>query len=441
MSTIPASFPECAVSSSSELSDELITALAAGRWWAIMEVSSPISEEPEYGDLSSVKWWGTVQAGESSCPTSLAFSDDSGKTESPYSGFSDETLNTEDQWRQKKTQCAPMPPKSQKGAPVPACTEKRDHTSPLVFNNALKKTESLCSGFSDASLKTMEQQRKWRQKKPQGPPVLAGSEKADSGDSAFSNAAWKTTKQVRQEQWNWRQKKPHGAPVPARSPQVSPVPVRSPQGAPIPARSRKVVPVPVSSPQGAPIPDRSPKVAPVPVKSPQGAPISARSPQVAPVPVSSPQGAPISARSPQVALVPGRSPQGAPFPARSPQVAPVPVRSPQGAPVPARSPQVAPVPARSLQRAPVPGGSTQGPPVPTGSQQRGKLRIPEYLTKHLLRAANELGAPVPARSPQGAPVPTKSLQREPVPAPKVQNLKITEPRGRSCSSRSFKPLL
>ncbi|KAK2883705.1 hypothetical protein Q8A67_017342 [Cirrhinus molitorella] len=50
----------------------------------------------------------------------------------------------------------------------------------LVFNYASKKTE--CSGISDAMLRTTVQQRKWRQKKPQRPPVLAGSEKVDCGD-------------------------------------------------------------------------------------------------------------------------------------------------------------------------------------------------------------------------------------------------------------------
>ncbi len=284
MSTIPTSFPESAVqSSSSERWDELTTALAAGRWWAIMEVSSSISEEPEYGDLTSVQWWGTVEAGENSFPPSLVFSDESEKAESPHSVSSDATLNTKEPWRQKKTQSAPMPPRSQKGAPVPAYTEKRDHTSSLVFNNASEKAESLRSGFSDAMLKTTEQQRMWRQKKPQEPPVLAGSEKAECGNSL------KTTKQVRQE---GRQKKP----------------------------------------------------------------------------------------------------------------------------------QVAPVPAGSSQGAPVHGGSPQGHLVPTGSQQRGKLRIPEHLRQHLLRAANELGAPppVPARSPQGAPVATKKVQ-------KVQKIKFHEP--------------
>ncbi|KAK2883706.1 hypothetical protein Q8A67_017343 [Cirrhinus molitorella] len=65
--------------------------------------------------------------------------------------------------------------------------------------------------------------------------------------------------------------------------------------------------------------------------------------------------------------------------------------------------------------------------------------MPEYLTKHLLRAANELGAPLPARSPQEAPVPTKSLQRELMPAPKVQNLKIPKPPRLELELQQRKP--
>ncbi len=77
ISTIPTSFHESAVQSSPpELSGELTAAFAAGWWLAIMEVSSPISEEPEYGDITSVQWWGTLEAGETSCPTSLVFSDE-----------------------------------------------------------------------------------------------------------------------------------------------------------------------------------------------------------------------------------------------------------------------------------------------------------------------------------------------------------------------------
>ncbi len=41
--------------------------------------------------------------------------------------------------------------------------------------------EGLCAQASQMQLKTMEQQRKWRQKKPHGAPVLAWSEKLGVG--------------------------------------------------------------------------------------------------------------------------------------------------------------------------------------------------------------------------------------------------------------------
>ncbi|KAF4095347.1 hypothetical protein G5714_024425 [Onychostoma macrolepis] len=125
MSTIPTSFPESAVQSSSpELSDELTTALATGR-------SAVVGNNG-------------------------VFSDESEKAESPPSGFPDTTLKTKEPWRQKKTQGAPVPLRSQQGAPVPAYTKKRDHTSSLVFSDASDKAESPHSGFSDATIKTTE---------------------------------------------------------------------------------------------------------------------------------------------------------------------------------------------------------------------------------------------------------------------------------------------
>ncbi|ROK15863.1 hypothetical protein DPX16_10167 [Anabarilius grahami] len=169
MSTMSTIFSENAEqSSSTEFSDELTTALAAGRWWAIMEVSHPISEEPEYGDLISGQWGETVEAGEASCPTSLVFSDASQKSQRRFqhSGFSDATLKTTKQWRQKTTQGAPVPSRSKQGAPVSASSEKGDLTSSLVFSDSSEKAPN--SDLSDATLKTMEQQRKQRKKKHQG---------------------------------------------------------------------------------------------------------------------------------------------------------------------------------------------------------------------------------------------------------------------------------
>ncbi|KAK9979626.1 hypothetical protein ABG768_013045 [Culter alburnus] len=148
MSTMPTYFPESADQSSSpELSDELTMAVAAGQ-----ETSSPV------------------------------FSDASEKT--AYSGLSDATLKTKKQWRQKKTQGAPVPDRStqrepvptlsQQKAPVPVHSDMGKLTSSLVFSDASEKV--MHSGFLDASLKTREQQKKkQRQKKTQEAAAAAGS--------------------------------------------------------------------------------------------------------------------------------------------------------------------------------------------------------------------------------------------------------------------------
>lgn len=83
----------------------------------------------------------------------------------PTQVFSDATLKTTKQWREKKE------------ASVVAGSEKvkRDLTSSPVFSDASEKTPH--SGFSDATLKTKKQQR---QKK--GAPVVAGSEKVKKRD-------------------------------------------------------------------------------------------------------------------------------------------------------------------------------------------------------------------------------------------------------------------
>ncbi len=85
MSTIHTNFPESAMQSSSpELSGELTAALTV----------SSISEEPEYGDLSSVQWWGTMES-----------SVISEKAESPPSGFLDATWSRGGRRRHKVHPC------------------------------------------------------------------------------------------------------------------------------------------------------------------------------------------------------------------------------------------------------------------------------------------------------------------------------------------------
>ncbi|XP_059402461.1 uncharacterized protein LOC132133591 [Carassius carassius] len=264
----PPSFSESTVQSSSpELSDELTAALAAGRWWAIMEVSSPISEEPEYGDLTSVQWQGTMEAGETLCPKSVVFRDECEKAESLHSGLQGATLKTKELWRKKKTQGAPVPPRSQHGSSVSANTKKSDHSSSLVLNYASKKAESPHSGFTDAALKTKEL---WRQKKPQGAPVFAGS--------GFTNEILKTTKQGRQQQRKWTEMKPQVAPEPAGSPQRPPVTTGSQRRGKlmIPENLRQHL-LKAASELESPVPARSPQGAPVPTVSPQNTPMCTKS--------------------------------------------------------------------------------------------------------------------------------------------------------------------
>ncbi|XP_039532213.1 uncharacterized protein LOC120482203 [Pimephales promelas] len=100
-------------SSSTELSEELTSALAAGRWWAIMEVSDPI---PEYDFSVSEEWGQTKEAGATSSSSSLVLSE---KAHFLHSGISDETLKTIPEWRQKRTQGAHFSSRSRHEAPVP----------------------------------------------------------------------------------------------------------------------------------------------------------------------------------------------------------------------------------------------------------------------------------------------------------------------------------
>ncbi|KAG1968286.1 hypothetical protein F2P79_003240 [Pimephales promelas] len=94
---MPTIFESADQSSSTEYSDELTAALAAGRRWAIMDVSDPIPEDYEHD----------------------------------YS-ISDQ-CNTTPQWRQKTMQGAPFASRSTQEEHVPTSFEKEDLTSSLRF--------------------------------------------------------------------------------------------------------------------------------------------------------------------------------------------------------------------------------------------------------------------------------------------------------------------
>ncbi|XP_067234669.1 uncharacterized protein [Chanodichthys erythropterus] len=186
VSSIPTMSPE---QSSSEFSDELATALAEGRWWAIMEVSDPISAENEYVDLISGQWGETVEAGGTS--SLLSGASEKAWRKSKHWGFADESVKSTKQWRQKE-----MP-------------EKGDYTSSPVFTGAPEKIPN-----SDETLKTTKKKKKKKKKskKPQGAPVSEIASFPVLGDGSESP--------------QWRQKPPKA-------------PDRSSQGAPVLHRSQK----------------------------------------------------------------------------------------------------------------------------------------------------------------------------------------------------------
>ncbi|XP_026094155.1 fibrous sheath CABYR-binding protein-like [Carassius auratus] len=428
LSSFLPSFSESAVQSSSpELSDELTAALAAGRWWAIMEVSSPISEEPEYGDLTSVQWRGTMEAGETLCPKSVVFSDECEKTESLHSSFPAATLKTKELWRKKKTQGAPMPPRSQHGAPVPTNTKKRDHNSSLVFNYESKKAESPRSGFTDAALKTKEL---WRQKKPQGAPVFAGSE--------FTNEILKTTKQGRQQQRKWTEMKPQVAPEPAGSPQRPPVTTGSQQRGKlmIPENLRQHL-LKAASELESPVSARSPQRAPVPTASPQNTAMHTKSlqreampaPEVPKPKIPEPLRQELLQQKPNKIQEKQRLKIPEPLRQELLQQKPNKIQEKQRLkiPEPLRQEllQQKPNKIQEKQRLKIPeplrqellqlstrASSVQGAPAPNKTPERQKLKIPEHLRKEFLQqkpqACPVQGDPMPFKSPQEAPLPDRS---------------------------------
>ncbi|KAK9969773.1 hypothetical protein ABG768_027920 [Culter alburnus] len=462
VSSIPTMFSESPEqSSSSKFPDELTTALAEGRWWAIMEVSDPMSEETSRPvDLISGQWGGTVEAVETSWPTSLAFSEASEK----HSDFADETLKTSKQWRQNALFC-----------------QKGDLTSSPVFSGASEKAPN--SGFSDAPLKTTKMRKRQRHKKSQGAPgsettegrKLTSSEKAESpqwrqkpqkapdgstqgacvlvrsqqnsagskkvvlSDAseepvilAYSVASLKK----RDKRRKWRKKRPQVAPVSVGYPQGPPVPVGSQQrgklkipdhlvkhlqnasselGAPLPVGSQQGVSpqetpkslqrAPVAAPNGALMPDKIPKRQKLKIPEPLRRELLQQKPLA-----SSVQGVSIPAKSKQDATVPNRTPVGVPVHAgtqqgaSSPQAAPVSVESPKGAAVPAPSTQGATMPSRIAKVAPMHSGTPQGAHVPAGSpQQEANLRIPMQWREQWRQQNIPKGVSVIAKTPQRTP--------------------------------------
>ncbi|XP_056115503.1 snake venom metalloprotease inhibitor 02A10-like [Rhinichthys klamathensis goyatoka] len=407
MASFPIGFTESAEQSlGPELSDELTMALAAGEWWAIMEVSSPISEEPEYCDFT----W-------------------------PPRPIS---LKSMKQWSQNKTQGAPVPTRSQQESPVAVGSPQK---APVPTGSPLgppvpKSQDWRNLNFSEPlKQERLYQQRKWRQKKtPEAPVAVEPPQKAPVpigsplGPPVPQSQDWRNlnfSEPLKQErlhqQRKWRQKKTQEAPVAVGSPQKAPVPTGSPLGPPVP-QSQDWRNLNFSEPLKQ---ERLHQQRKWRQKKTQEAPVAVEPPQKAPVPTGSPLGPPVpqsqdwrnlnfSEPLKQEQLHQQRKwrqkkTQEAPVAVGSPQKAPVPTGSPLGPPVPQsqdwrnlnfseplkqeqlhqqrkwrqKKTQEAPVAVEPPQKAPVPIGSPLGPPVPK-SQDWRKLNFSEPLKQEQL---------------------------------------------------------
>ncbi|KAL0154650.1 hypothetical protein M9458_048913, partial [Cirrhinus mrigala] len=410
MSSIPTSF-SAVQSSSPELSDELTTALAAGRWWAIMEVSSPLSEEPEYGDLTSLQWWGTMEAGETSCPTSLVFSDESEKAESLHSDFLDETLKT----KEPLHPCLPGPKR-----------EHLDHASSLVFSEAFEKAE--CNSEDQGAPE-------------EGPLVPARTGSQQRGKLRIPDYLKRHLLKATSEL---------GAPVSARFPQVEPVPTVSPQDTPMGTKSLQRESVPASnmpkpkvpeqlrqqqkpqasSVQGVAVPNKTrerqrPKIAELlrqellqvtpPDSSVKGAPAPSKTPEMQRLKIPEPLKQELLQLSAQASCQ--KTPERHKIPERlqqKPQASPV-----QGAPMPSKASQEAPLPNRDPVQAETPQGAgvpARSPPAEAVPMPAEPLKGAAVLSKTIMtrkrKLAERQGMPVSAT--QGSPLPSKTSKVVPV---------------------------
>ncbi|XP_026122095.1 mucin-17-like [Carassius auratus] len=386
--------------------EELITALLAGRWWAVMEVEDLLRsscEKGEFGDLPTDQEVEAPQA----APVSAASPE-----EAPVLA--------------RTLQGATAGNGSQQEATVPArpslCRKLRvpENMRQYVTRNIILTPLPL--------------------RQPMGRPTSSRAPVPTASPEQSLSVAY-----------------PEDAPDLARTPEDTPMPGVSPKGAPLPAMSPLKSSVLAAYPEEAPVLTTSPEGAPLPARSSKGAHVPAASLEAAPVPVSSNQELPVPSRilkrptdpgsqwevsvlsrNLQEATVPDGSQQEATVPARPPWrqklrvpedirqylkrksiLTSLPIRQVMGhsipaassvqAPVPVASPEEAPVLARKLQGATAANGSQQGAPVPARPSLCRKLRVPENMRQYVTR--NVILTPLPLRQPMGRP----TSPRTPVP--------------------------
>ncbi|XP_042572633.1 nascent polypeptide-associated complex subunit alpha, muscle-specific form-like [Cyprinus carpio] len=359
--------------------DELITALLAGRWWAIMELDDLLrsSSKKECGDLTSGQWREIVEA----------------------------------------PQGAPVTPQYQQGELVPARSPEKDQEEvpvPGLFPEA-------------ALVATVGQQ--------EVPVPILSLEEVLVADGSPQGAPMPSRKQLK-----GKLKIPQNMRLSVRDAILTPLPLRPPKGPPPkPAKYPNGAPVPASSPGEAPVPTRSPEEAPVPASAQVEAPVP-KEPPVASSPQEeesvstsslvadgSPQGAPLPARNrfrgkmkvsenmrlflkKDVILtpLPLRPPKGPGLPSR-------PAKTPKGAAVPASSTGEVPVLSLSPKKGPVHTSSQTKALMPASSQEEAPVST-ATAEEVLVPARSPEKAAVPASSQEGAPVTTASLNDAHMPA-------------------------
>ncbi|KAK2872500.1 hypothetical protein Q8A67_022397 [Cirrhinus molitorella] len=379
---LPPSYPRMSMSTMSTESliptdehDELITALVAGRWWAIMEVEDLLRSSSEKGEsehLPSGQSWGIVE--ESPVPTA----------------FPEE---------------APAPARSPEGAPVPSASPEEVYLSTVPHEEAPAPARS----SEGAPLPIVaSEEAPVLTRSPDGEPVLTASpEEAPSPNRAAlrrkitipENMRLYLTRDVILTPLPLRP--PKGPAPPAKEPKEGPVPSTSPEGKSVPPVSPEEAHGSAMSSEGAPVPFPASEKASALTRPPEGETISAaslmkapsqaraslrrkkiilenmrlylkrdvilkplplsplkgpappaRAPKDGPVPSTFPEEALVPTVSPEKAHSPATSPEGELVPAASPKEAPALARSPQKAFGPTRSPGKAAVPIRFLKRAP-----------------------------------------------------------------------------------------
>ncbi|KAK2904753.1 hypothetical protein Q8A67_006552 [Cirrhinus molitorella] len=238
--------------------DELITALMAGRWWAIMEVEDLLrssSAKGEYEHLPSGQCWGIVEE----APVPTAFPEE-----------------------------APAPARSPEGALVPSASPEGVYVSTVPHEEAPAPARS----SEGAPVLTAS---------PKEAPALARSPEGANVSTASSKEA------PSQARASMRRKImiPEKMRLYLKSDVIlTPLPLKGPA---LLSRAPKEGPVPSTSPEEAPVLTVSPEEAHAPAKSPEGELM----------PTASSKEAPALARSPEKALGPTRSPGKAAVPIRS----------------------------------------------------------------------------------------------------------------------------